>query len=260
MGFLGGRLGYGLLRRLGRDKASEDGSHAPAYEGRSKLEALFGPGIWAAVAGRTVIDFGCGAGRDCVEMARRGARRVIGLEIREHLLALGSRAAAEAGVADRCAFAVRTEEAADVIVSVDGFEHYDDPRAVLAAMSRLLRPEGRVWVAFGPPWLHPLGGHLFSVFPWAHLIFTEKALIRWRSDFKSDGASRFAEVAGGLNQMTVGRFCGLVRQSPLAFERFEAVPIRRLRRVANRLTREFTTSTVRCVLAHRPAPVPAPAR
>jgi hypothetical protein len=55
-----------------------------------------------------------------------------------------------------------------------------------------------------------LGGHLFSVFPWAHLIFSEQALIRWRSDFKSDGATRFSEVAGGLNQMTIRRFERLI--------------------------------------------------
>jgi hypothetical protein len=99
--------------------------------------------------------------------------------------------------------------------------------------------------------LHPLGGHLFSVFPWAHLIFTESALIRWRADFKSDGATRFGEVAGGLNQMTVRRFRKLVEHSGFAVERFEAVPIRRARYLANALTRELVTSIVRCELSPR---------
>jgi hypothetical protein len=58
-------------------------------------------------------------------------------------------------------------------------------------MRRMIKPDGCVIAAFGPTWFHPLGGHLFSVFPWAHLIFTERALIRWRSDFKTDGATRF---------------------------------------------------------------------
>ncbi len=52
-------------------------------------------------------------------------------------------------------------------------------------MNTLLQPAGEVLVSFGPTWYHPLGGHLFSVFPWAHLIFSEKALIRWRSTFKT---------------------------------------------------------------------------
>ncbi len=70
-------------------------------------------------------------------------------------------------------------------------------------MASLLKPSGFALVEFGYTWFHPYGGHLFSVFPWAHLIFTEKSLIRWRSDFKTDGATRFQEVAGGLNQMTI---------------------------------------------------------
>jgi hypothetical protein len=106
-------------------------------------------------------------------------------------------------------------------------------------------------VSFGPTWLHPLGGHLFSVFPWAHLIFSEKALIRWRSTFKTDGATRFSEVAGGLNQMTIAKFEDLVANSPLQFAGFELVPIKKLRPFHNRLTREFTTAIVRCRLVKR---------
>jgi hypothetical protein len=115
-------------------------------------------------------------------------------------------------------------------------------------MKGLLKPGGRVLITFGPPWFHPLGGHLFSIFPWAHLVFTEKALIRWRSDFKSDGATRFCEVEGGLNGMTVRRFQRLVEKSGYVIESFEAVPIRRLRFIATPLTWELTTSAVRCRL------------
>src|SRR5256712_13417805 len=98
-------------------------------------------------------------------------------------------------------------------------------------MRRLVKDDGRVLVSFGPPWCHPLGGHLFSIFPWAHLIFTERALMRWWSDFKSDGATRFSEVEGGLNQMTVRRARQLLERA-FAIERFEAAPIPRVRRAA----------------------------
>ena len=106
-------------------------------------------------------------------------------------------------------------------------------------------------ISFGPPWFHPHGGHLFSVFPWAHLIFTENALIRWRSDFKTDGAKRFGEVEGGLNQMTVKRFKKIISASPFRFDRLDIVPIRRLRYPSNVITKEFFTSIVRCRLVLR---------
>ena len=113
-------------------------------------------------------------------------------------------------------------------------------------MYSLLVPSGDVIVSFGPTWYHPLGGYLFSVFPWAHLLFSEKPLIRWRSDFNSDGATRFAEVAGWLIQITILRFELIVDASPFQFKMFESVPIRRLARLHNRWTREFTTAIVRC--------------
>jgi SAM-dependent methyltransferase len=247
-GIIGGRLGYSMLRHVA---AVPHERPSTAYKDRSKIEALFGPAIWADLAGRVVIDFGCGTGQDAIEIASRGARRVIGIDIRERVLAQARRAAAMAGVSDRCVFTKATDEAADVIVSMDGFEHYADPEVILRVMRRLVDPHGRVLVAFGPPWLHPLGGHLFSVFPWAHLVFTEKALIRWRADFKQDGATRFSETDGGLNRMTVGRFRRLVRRSEFEVEAFEAVPIRRLGWLSNPLTREFVTSTVRCRLVPR---------
>ncbi len=136
---------------------------------------------------------------------------------------------------------------------MDAFEHFADPSGILNIMGALLRPAGEALVSFGPIWYHPLGGHLFSVFPWAHLVFSEKALIGWRSAFKSDGATRFSEVAGGLNQMTIAKFEKLVADSSLQFAELELVPIRKLRRFHNHLTREFTTAIVRCRLVKRSA-------
>jgi hypothetical protein len=113
-------------------------------------------------------------------------------------------------------------------------------------MRRLLNPGGRVLVSFGPPWRHPLGGHVYSIFPFSHLVFPDAALVRWRSSFKTDGARTILE--SGLNKMTVSRFERLIAESPFRAENLEVVPIRKLRPIANRLRREFTTSVVRCHL------------
>jgi len=256
-GVIGGSLGYRLLRWVAGSPPRTERCSSAAYRQRSKLEVLLGPGIWRELEGKVVLDFGCGTGSDAIEIARRGAKKVFGLDIRESVLESARRTAAEAGVADRCVFSTDVQEKVDVIVSVDGFEHYADPRAALASMTRRLAPSGRLLISFGPPWFHPLGGHLFSVFPWAHLVFTEHALIRWRSDFKTDGARRFGEVDGGLNGMTVRRFRRLIEESGLFVERFETVPIRKLKPLSTPMTREFVTAVVRCRLALNPAPAQA---
>jgi len=200
------------------------------------------------VACETVVDFGCGGGEHSIELAQAGVKRVIGLEIRQHLIDQAREAAARAGVSKSCEFAPSTSELCDAVVSMDSFEHFDDPAAILKIMHGLLRPRGRVFVCFGYMWYHPLGGHLFSVFPWAHLVFSETALCAWRRHLRDDGATRFREVEGGLNQITIGQFERLVAASPLELQSLECTPIRKFRPLHNRLTREFTTSVVRATL------------
>jgi SAM-dependent methyltransferase len=254
---IGDAIGYRLLNWI----SPAVGDPCPAEAERpapGKLAVHWGAGVWRELEGKTVIDFGCGYGAEAIDMARHGARSVTGIDIRPGVLAAAAEAARAAGVGHLCTFAPAAAEKADVIISVDAFEHFDDPAAVLRTMAALLKPDGCVLASFGPPWLHPHGGHLFSVFPWSHLLFTEKALLRWRSQFRADGATRFREVEGGLNQMTVRRFERLVAESDFRFASFEAVPIRAARLVQNRLTREFLTSLIRCKLVKkRPGPDPA---
>jgi SAM-dependent methyltransferase len=243
-------LQYRALTTLYPSSSGRQGQ--TAYQNKSKLATLMGEGFFAKLAGKTVIDFGCGEGADTVEIAKRGAAKVTGIDIRTDALETASSKALAAGVADRCLFTTSTNEPADIVISVDAFEHFADPAQVLLTMSTLLKPQGEVLISFGPTWYHPRGGHLFSVFPWAHILLTERALIRWRSTFKTDGATRFSEVAGGLNQMTIARFEKLVAHSPFELASLEAVPIRPLRHLHSRLTREFTTAVVRCRLTKRP--------
>lgn len=242
-------LQYRILKRI--SPGPPGCCSGSVYQGKSKLAVQLGEDIFSRVADKVVIDFGCGEGADAVEMAANGAKRVIGIDVREDVLKTAREKARKAAVEDRCSFATSTNELADFVVSMDAFEHFADPGEILRIMDLLLRPTGEVLVSFGPTWYHPLGGHLFSVFPWAHLIFSEKALLRWRSTFKTDGAKRFGEVAGGLNQMTVAKFEGIITGSPLKAASLELIPIRKLRPFHNRLTREFTTSIVRCRLIKR---------
>ncbi|HEY7326123.1 MAG TPA: class I SAM-dependent methyltransferase [Gemmataceae bacterium] len=248
---LDGELAYRLLRCFPTPctwqlRLSESSLPSP-----SKLETYWGTGVWDELAGRTVLDYGCGTGGDSLEIARRGARRVIGLDIFPMALEVAAKAAERANLAERCTFQTAIGDEVDAIICIDCFEHFADPAAVLRTMASVLRPGGTVFVSFGPPWLHPYGGHSFSVFPWAHLLFTEKSLLRWRSLHCSDGATRFHEVRGGLNQMTVSGFLSLVEKSPLQMMEFAAIPIRPLRLLHNRLTREFFTSIVRCKLTSK---------
>jgi len=256
LGIIGGVAALTVLKRLCPD--GETGyMTGEAYANKSKLRVLFGDQFLDEVRGRTVIDFGCGHGDESVEMALAGARRVLGVDISDRYLEIARGRAAAAGVSDRCAFMRVPDERADIVVSLDSFEHFSDPASILRIMDDYLKPDGRVFATFGPTWYHPLGGHLFSVFPWAHLLFTERSLLRWRKTFHPEQtATSFEEC--GLNRITISRFERVIADSPFKFESFEARPIRGIRWLSHRLLREFGTSTVRCTLTKRAAGVAAP--
>ncbi len=259
MGILGGALADRLLTRLSPTGEGGLAQGVPkAYQNKNKLEVLLGPSIWDDIRDKVVVDFGCGPGLESVELAEHGARHVVGLDLEQRWLDQARELARRRGVDRRCTFARTWDETtkADVILSLDAFEHFDDPAQILRTFHRILRPEGSVLASFGPLWYHPYGGHLYSIFPYAHFVFTEKALVAWRSKLPGKGpAASFRDT--GLNQMTVAQFEKLVADSPFTFASFEAVPIRKLRWAANRLLREFTTSIVRCRLVPRLANRPS---
>jgi len=245
MALIGGRLAATILSFY----VWHDLEAAPGYAGKGKLNSLFGPKFWDEIRGKTVIDFGCGYGTEAIEMARHGAARVIGVDTLEASLKVARENLILSGVKN-CEFVSRTDEPADLILSLDSFEHFDHPDQILKEMARLLLPHGHLIVSFGPPWYHPIGGHM-PLFPWAHLVFSEQALMSWRSKYKTDGATRFAEVEGGLNQMSIRKFERIISKSNLKIQTIKAIPIRKVRCLHCRLTREFLTSVVQAVIVHR---------
>ncbi len=255
---IGGGLGYRLLKWI-HPKNRVSKSMVEEYASpREKINVMYGESVFDRILGKTVIDFGSGEGGVTIELARSGAQKVIGLEIQERSRDLSMQRAREAGVAEICEFAATTKEKADIVLSLDAFEHFDDPADILAKMANVVKDDGEIWISFSWSWYHPYGGHLFSVFPWSHLLFTENSLIRWRSEIKDDGATCFREVAGGLNQITIKRFQQFVEDSPFEFSEFMLTPIRPLRWLHNRLTREFTTSLIHArlkpkVVSQRPS-------
>lgn len=104
------------------------------------------------LTGKTVLDVGCGSGVYAADFARRGARRVVGVDLSAGMLALAERAAAERGVAARCEFrrgdfaTLTFDESFDVSVAMGVFDYLSDPAPFLARMASLTT--ARVVVSF----------------------------------------------------------------------------------------------------------------
>ncbi len=104
----------------------------------------------AGLAGRTVLDVGCGGGILAEAMAARGAR-VTGIDLSEkslrvaelHRLESGAEVAYERAMAEE--FAARHAGQFDVVTCMELLEHVPEPASVVAACARLVRPGGQVF-------------------------------------------------------------------------------------------------------------------
>ncbi|MBC8424370.1 class I SAM-dependent methyltransferase [bacterium] len=216
------------------------------------------PDLRRLIDGKRVVDFGCGEGHHAVAMAREGADRVLGVDIDTELLETGHRVAREAGVAERVRFATepRETEAAgyDVVLSLNSMEHFGEPAAALEKMMRLLKPGGHLLISFDPTWYSPWGGHMhyFISIPWVHLLFPESTVMKVRARFRDDGATRYEDVPGGLNRMSVTRFKKLMQDPRLELRDLDLVGVRHIPLFGKLpLLRELLVPRVVCTAALR---------
>jgi SAM-dependent methyltransferase len=90
-----------------------------------------------------ICDIGCGSGRFVAELARRGARRVVGVDVAPEMLRLASQHVAASGVAARCKFVLAdvenwmTDERFDLVIAIGFWDYVEDPRSRLAKIRRL---------------------------------------------------------------------------------------------------------------------------
>ena len=177
------------------------------------------------LAGAVVLDVGCGTGVVCLEAARRGAARVVGVDMQLIDVARDNLCEHAVQLAETVSF-VETDgslnelgdETFDVIFSKDSFEHYADPEHFVHVITRFLTPGGSLVIGFGPLWKAPTGGHIDYItrVPWAHLVFPEKVIMQERRRFRpGENAERFEDIVGGLNKITLRRFRSIMASSGL---------------------------------------------
>jgi len=106
----------------------------------------------APLAGRKVLDLGCGGGILSEAMASLGAE-VTGIDAGEEPLAVARLHLQESGLrvdyrrAMAEPFADGSPESFDVVTCMELLEHVPDPQSVVAASARLIRPGGDVFFA-----------------------------------------------------------------------------------------------------------------
>lgn len=88
----------------------------------------------------SVLDVGCGSGRNSVLFAKAGARRVVGIDFAENMIALAQQYSRTHGVENTCDFikadalSYSFQERFECVVALGVFDYIADPRELLRRM------------------------------------------------------------------------------------------------------------------------------
>jgi len=251
-----------VLRRFCRPVASTPHAgtvYGSVEEARAELMRAFGEDrLGQAVRGKRVLDFGCGFGHHARALLDIGASEVWGVDVNSETVEY-----ARAQLVDQPGARIvhgleqpdwADGQAFDAVLSMNSMEHIEDPAGWLRRWAGLLAEKGRILVCFGPLWLSPAGSHMgyMTPVPWVNVLFRERTVMRVRADYRPDGATRYEEIAGGLNRMTRRKFHRCLRAAGLEPEWIRYVPVRGLT-IATRIpgVNEFFTQSLSAVLRPR---------
>lgn len=240
-----------LSRRAGDAGQNAATFDADAYRGwrwrelEGQFRDHFDP---AAVAGKDVLDFGCGEGDLGFIVASMSPKSIVGVDVdADRVASARSRIAGVAPAVTPKFEAAATmdtidlpDASVDLLLCFDVLEHILDYESILPEWARVLRPGGRVMI-WWVPWYHPYGHHIESLvpLPWAHAVFSDRALLEtcariydmdgfepriW--DLDEDGNKRPNKWRGmtelpDVNKLTMRRFESICRRIGLRITRRE---------------------------------------
>lgn len=188
---------------------------------------------------RHVLDLGTGFGGKLVYYQQQGPASITTVDIRPDFSAaaraFAGRWGADAGLRFVVADAARLpfdDDAFEMVISNETFEHIQQPGPALREVARVTRPGGRVFISF-PPYFAPWGAHLnnWIALPWAQVIFAEQTLINaavtWEQKHPVNRQLmpearldlRGRQALPHINKMTLRRFEAMLTATPLRLER-----------------------------------------
>jgi len=222
-----------LPRRSLERRASEDAYAQWEFEtGRTLFLEHFG---LDGLRGVSLLDAACGPGGKTAWYAESAAL-VLGVDRECRHLAQARRYGESRGVGARQRFVAADvlrlplrDGSFDAVTANDAMEHFSDPAAALAELTRVVRPGGRLYLTF-PPYRSPHGAHLYDYvrLPWCQVLLSRRALtvVVERAVLEAERERGGVDVEGrarrvareqldffehDLNRLTVGGFLELLR-------------------------------------------------
>ena len=211
---------------------------------------------------KSVLDFGCGHGSLCIDIAQSGAKKVKGIDITENLLKFADINLNEnyAEFKDKVTFKKFdilkdiTEEKFDIIVSKDTFEHSLELDKILKKLFNILNDGGKAYIGFGPLYNFYNGDHgrTKMILPWFHLMFSEKFIINKVNKKRDINIEKIQDL--GLSKYSLKEYEDFFKQSNFKLKYYKTNlsdhPFSKIFNLLSKfkILREFCTYNIYCIL------------
>ena len=170
---------------------------------------------------KTVLDFGCGHGAMCLDIAKDNPKKVIGIDLDPSHIDFANENLIKnyPEYKDKIDFKLidinnwETENKFDYIVSKETFEHTLDLDKVLNSMYNILIPNGKIYSGFGPLYNFFNGDHGRTglIFPWLHLFFSESYLVKRINRRQKKQINSIRDL--GLNMYSLSNYLSIFNNS-----------------------------------------------
>jgi ubiquinone/menaquinone biosynthesis C-methylase UbiE len=163
--------------------------------------------------GIKVLDLGCGLGAISIDLAEKGASEIVGVDLEPGRVAFAQENLETNfpefvhKITFKCAdFRTLSDNDFDLIISKASFEHFIDLDKLLNEMKNKLKIGGKLITGFGPLCNSPWRDHnrLKHKLPWAHVIFSEKYLIKKLNMHREKKAAGIQDL--GLNGYSLRKY------------------------------------------------------
>ena len=188
---------------------------------------------------RSILDFGCGHGALCVDLAKSGAKLINGIDVNSELIDFAKE---------------NLNLNFNLIVTKDTFEHAVNLPEILDKFYELLENGGKVYAGFGPLYNAYNGDHGRTQlnFPWLHTIIPESLIIKRYNKKNKDQIQKIEDL--GLSKYSFKEYLKIFKNSKFQIEYFQTNqsdhPVSKIFNLLSKfkILEEYFTYNIYCVL------------
>ena len=211
---------------------------------------------------KTFLDFGCGHGSLCVDLAKNGAKSVNGIDLEDKLLSFAnenlkknySQFVSKIEFTKKDLLKTNFNKEFDVIVTKDTFEHTLNLPKVLDKFYEILKKDGKVYAGFGPLYNSFNGDHGRTQlkFPWLHVILSDTYIVNRYNKNNEIKINKIEDL--GLNKYSFKDYEKIFNNSNFEIETFitnqSDHPVSSIFNLLSKINfiKEFFTYNIYCVL------------